>query len=104
MKTVLIAIIVAYLSYCIGYNERAPLIQAQSNAIIKLNDVVKEKQEKYDNLLNEYDDTHSKYRKAQGERNEAVLFAMNLCKKMEEKKQCLMELAIKTNSKVDFKD
>lgn len=38
------------------------------------------------------------------DRNAGVLFGMQLCKQMKDSRSCLMELAIKTNSQVDFKE
>ncbi|ELY4895587.1 hypothetical protein SM618_004637 [Salmonella enterica] len=53
-----------------------------------------------ENELKEMQETNSRLFK---DRNAGVLFGMNLCKQVKDTRSCLMELAIKTNSQVDFK-
>lgn len=54
-----------------------------------------------ENELRELQATNDKLFK---DRNAGVLFGMQLCKQMKDSRSCLMELAIKTNSQVDFKE
>lgn len=72
-------------------------IKKLNNDISRLNIAVEVKDEDYQALYEEN-------RRLFDERNAGVLFGIQQCKKMDNTRACLMELGLKTNTPVDFKD
>ncbi|EHH7668516.1 hypothetical protein J8002_001879 [Salmonella enterica] len=72
-------------------------IKKLNNDISRLNIAVEIKDEDYQALYEEN-------RRLFDERNAGVLFGIQQCKKSQNTRACLMELGLKTNTPVDFKD
>ncbi|ECS0152314.1 hypothetical protein I3Y54_001819 [Salmonella enterica] len=76
--------------------EQAKTISTLNTEIDQLNTAVELKD-------SEYQELSAENKRLFEDRNAGVLFGMNLCKQVKDTRSCLMELAIKTNSQVDFK-
>ncbi|EME0745943.1 hypothetical protein VXJ73_001176 [Salmonella enterica] len=104
MKKIIIAVIVS-LGLGVGatyavmnktITEQAKTISTLNTEVDQLNNTVELKEMEYQDMKAENDRLFT-------DRNAGVLFGMNLCKQVKDTRSCLMELAIKTNSQVDFK-
>ncbi|EIQ8612471.1 hypothetical protein LJE78_002087 [Salmonella enterica] len=104
MKTFYAAIVSLVIGFGAGYvvnnqttvKEQAKTISTLNTEIDQLNTAVELKD-------SEYQELSAENKRLFEDRNAGVLFGMNLCKQMKDSRSCLMELAIKTNSQVDFK-
>ncbi|EHI3273315.1 hypothetical protein J9089_003236 [Salmonella enterica] len=104
MKNIIAAIVSLAIGFgaCYAFMDKTITTQAETIATLtqevdELNNVVAIKE-------SEYKEVYADKQRYFDERNAGVLFGMQLCKKMKDTRSCLMELAIKTNSTVDFKD
>lgn len=104
MKTFYAAIVSLVIGFGAGYvvnnqttvKEQAKTISTLNTEIDQLNTAVELKE-------SEYQELSAENKRLFEDRNAGVLFGMNLCKQVKDTRSCLMELAIKTNSQVDFK-
>lgn len=104
MKTFYAAIVSLVIGFGAGYvvnnqttvKEQAKTISTLNTEIDQLNTAVELKD-------SEYQELSAENKRLFEDRNAGVLFGMQLCKQMKDSRSCLMELAIKTNSQVDFK-
>ncbi|EAT8909037.1 hypothetical protein C7048_06160 [Salmonella enterica] len=104
MKTFYAAIVSLVIGFGAGYvvnnqttvKEQAKTISTLNTEIDQLNTAVELKD-------SEYQELSAENKRLFEDRNAGVLFGMNLCKQVKDTRSCLMELAIKTNSQVDFK-
>ncbi|EMW0060120.1 hypothetical protein ABIV32_001532 [Salmonella enterica subsp. enterica] len=104
MKKIIIATVVSLglgFGACYAYLNKT--ITNQAETIATLTKEVDSLNSSVDLKESEYQEAYADKQRYQNERNAAVLFGMQLCKKMKDSRSCLMELAIKTNSTVDFK-
>ncbi|EJJ0783304.1 hypothetical protein NIN12_000005 [Salmonella enterica] len=105
MKKIIIAVIVS-LGLGVGatYAVMNKTITEQAKTISTLNTEIDQLNTAVELKDSEYQELSAENKRLFEDRNAGVLFGMNLCKQVKDSRSCLMELAIKTNSQVDFKE
>ncbi|HGA5125588.1 TPA: hypothetical protein ACISXB_004084 [Salmonella enterica subsp. enterica serovar Javiana] len=104
MKNIIAAIVSLAIGFgaCYAFMDKTITAQAETIATLtqevdELNNVVAIKE-------SEYKEVYADKQRYLDGKNQAVLFGINMCKKLKESRSCLMELGLKTNTPVDFKD
>ncbi|EDH6260719.1 hypothetical protein CB337_22075 [Salmonella enterica subsp. enterica serovar Agbeni] len=109
MKKIIIATIVSLgLGFGAGY---AYLDQTTSKTIEEQSKTISDLKVELGHLTEQriwnderYQELYAERQRLFDERNAGIIFASRLCKKMGDSRTCLMELGLKTNTPVDFKD
>ncbi|EDT7800709.1 hypothetical protein CCF60_003128 [Salmonella enterica subsp. enterica serovar Berkeley] len=107
-KTIIATILSLGLGFGVGYmymnHATSETITGHEQTIKKLNNDISRLNIAIEIKDGDYQDLYEENRRLFEDRNAGVLFGIQLCKKMKDTRACLMELGLKTNTPVDFKD
>lgn len=113
MKKTIAAIIVSvcvggFGGFVCGYDysdtQHQKTIQSTNTTINNLNQEVDVLKDDVNGITRMYKDAMSEKSLILKDKNNLVIYGIELCKKMKDERNCLMELALRGNAPFDFKD